>query len=231
MERTLWLQAVRSMIVHYIFGEGNRQLDLVCCIQYRMVGVYGHQFSRLSGTEESTGAGGCIGISLFRFLQNTALGPFMMNVEAHLVSPLIDSGWCTEKVNSDAKDKTNVVLHYCRFRHEASSYGSWTHHSANWTAGCLLRNHSSDTKLPRARGRTYSAISPLRLAFSIQMLAPHTSEPARVPPQGPSHTSCEIIGKSRASTRVRVKQNANQYEETNVERKVALRMADKSAGI
>jgi len=172
-----------------------------------------NQSSRLSRTEESTAAGGYIGMSSFCFLQNPALGPFMTNVDTHLESPLIDSGWCTEKVNSDAKDKTNVK------------------HSANSTAECLLRNHSSDTRLPRARGRTYSAISPLRLAFSIQMLAPHTSEPARVPPQGPSHTSCEIIGKSRAITRVRAKQTVNQYEERNVERKVALRMADKSAGI
>jgi len=37
-----------------------------------------------------------------------------------------------------------------------------------------------------ARGKTYNAISPLLLGFSIQMLDPQTSEATKMQPYGPS---------------------------------------------
>ena len=74
-----------------------------------------------------------------------------------------------------------------------------------------------------ARGRTYKAISPRRLPLSIQMLLPQAKHPAKTPPNGPSYKSCEILGKARATTRVRVKHTAAQNVETKAERNVALR--------
>jgi hypothetical protein len=77
----------------------------------------------------------------------------------------------------------------------------------------------------KALGRTYKAISPLLRPFSIQMLLPHARDPVNKHPYGPSQKSCEIHGKSRASTSVRVRQTAYQYDATNVDRKKALRRA------
>jgi hypothetical protein len=42
--------------------------------------------------DESTGVGGQVAISFLRFFQKPALGPFMTNANAHLDSPLKDSG-------------------------------------------------------------------------------------------------------------------------------------------
>ena len=69
----------------------------------------------------STGVGGHVAISLLRLFQKPALGPFMTNANVHLDRPLNDSGWWTENVKSDAKDKMNVRLHHCGFRSEPSS--------------------------------------------------------------------------------------------------------------
>ena len=58
------------------------------------------------------------------------------------------------------------------------------------------------------------------------MLAPQTRLPTNVQPNGPSHTSCETNGSRRARSSVRVRHTESQMEETNVERKVALRITE-----
>lgn len=78
-----------------------------------------------------------------------------------------------------------------------------------------------------ARGRTYSAISPLRLPCSIQIVEPHTRLPRNAHPWGPSQKSCGIQGIRRASSNVRVRQTVIQMEETKLERKEELRSADR----
>ena len=86
-----------------------------------------------------------------------------------------------------------------------------------------LLNHRSGRHARMARGRTYNAISPLRLPLSIQMLLPQTMHPAKTQPNGPSKKSCEISGSARATTRERVIHTAAQNEETKAERNEALR--------
>ena len=64
--------------------------------------------------------------------------------------------------------------------------GVVSHLSTNRT---LLRppfNQESDKTVLIARGRTYNAISPLLLGFSIQMLDPQISEATNTQPYGPS---------------------------------------------
>lgn len=72
--------------------------------------------------DESTGVGVHAAISLLRFFQKPALDPFMTKANVHLDRPLNDSGWWTDSVKSDAKDKINVRLHRCGFRSELSSH-------------------------------------------------------------------------------------------------------------
>ena len=65
------------------------------------------------GMDEFAGVEGGVGISFLGFFQKPGLGSFIMKANVHLESPLKDSGWWTENVKSDAKDKTNVRLHRC----------------------------------------------------------------------------------------------------------------------
>jgi len=92
------------------------------------------------------------------------------------------------------------------------------------------RMHVLERRDRIALGRTYNAISPLLLSFSIQMLLPHANEPAMIPPYGPSQKSCEIQGNRRAKTMERVRQTPYQHDETNVERNAALRRAWRIVG-
>lgn len=106
-----------------------------------------------------------------------------------------------------------------------TKFTEMAYRSAIRTPRFPLFTHLSGKHARTARGRTYSAISPLLLPFSIQMLFPQTRHPASTHPKGPSQKSWETNGKSRAKSRVRVTQIENQNEPTNVERKVALRSA------
>ena len=100
--------------------------------------------------------------------------------------------------------------------------------SAHCTPFAPLLTHLSGKQARIARGRTYSAISPLLRPCSIHILPPHTRLPVNVHPKGPSQTSWETQGRSRARRCVRVRQTAAQIDATNVLRKDALRRTARS---
>ena len=106
---------------------------------------------------------------------------------------------------------------------------AWTDRSAALTILLPLPTHALGRHVLIALGKTYNAISPLLLPFSIQMLLPHVKHPANTHPYGPSQKSCEICGSRRASKSVRELQTANQKDETKVDRKATLRSAARDA--
>jgi len=141
---------------------------------------------------------------ILRRFQKPALGPLMTNANVQRERPRRESGRYSAAVRREASDVINVM------------------NSNNFTTLLPLLSHLYGRSDRIALGKTYNAISPLLRPFSIQILLPHSSEPANMAPQGPSQTSCEIHGNSRAKKIERVKQTPNQHEETNADRNAAL---------
>jgi len=88
--------------------------------------------------------------------------------KAHLDKPLSDSGLWVPEVSKVDNETTKTML------------------STNRILLRPLFSQESGKMVRIARGKTYNAISPLLLGFSIQMLDPQMSDATKVQPYGPS---------------------------------------------
>jgi len=132
---------------------------------------------------------------------------------------------CAERLSA-GRQATSQPQHYANISQASHNSTKLTDLSTIRAGLLLARTHLSGMQVRMARGSTYSAISPLRKGFSIQILVPQARHPAKTPPNGPSRKLCDIWGRSRATTRVRTRQTDIQMEEMNVLRNVALRRVD-----
>lgn len=82
-----------------------------------------------------------------------------------------------------ASDKTKASLRSSRVSADVlMGLTKFTYLSTNLTLADPLRNQESRRLARIALGRTYKAISPLLLPFSIQMLEPQVKHPAKTQP-------------------------------------------------